>query len=105
MHELISLFAMDILDFHLLLLLFLFSLFQPVMDGIEATKRIRAISSRKLLSGQRLCIIGMSANGDKETAKEGLAAGMDAFFEKPCSMRDVMRIALGFVAQQVADGI
>jgi CheY-like chemotaxis protein len=62
----------------------------PVMDGLEATRRIRAFektqSSTYPVTGQprqRQLVIGVSANSDYETMKEGLEAGLDDFVSKP----------------------
>jgi signal transduction histidine kinase len=74
----------------------------PLMDGLEATERIRqwergsnsgdglprdlesnvpaGVGSRKLL------IIGVSANSDSQSAQEALDAGMDRFISKPLKM-------------------
>jgi signal transduction histidine kinase len=52
----------------------------PVMDGFEATRRIRAGEAER---GEHIPILALTANtleGDRETC---LAAGMDAFIGKP----------------------
>ena len=59
----------------------------PVMDGIEATKEIRA-KEQKL--GKHVTIIAMTANamtGDRERCLE---AGMDEYIPKPV---DVLKLA------------
>ena len=50
----------------------------PVMDGLEATRRIRADAA---LRHNR--VIAMTANAREEDADECLAAGMDDFISKP----------------------
>jgi CheY-like chemotaxis protein/signal transduction histidine kinase len=63
----------------------------PVMDGLEATKRLR--ERERLMKESMdpplpppLCIIGISANGYADTVKEVLALGMDEFISKPLSL-------------------
>ena len=48
----------------------------PVMDGLEATKRLRQM-------GFTLPIIAMTANVGERDRRAALDAGMDAFAEKP----------------------
>ncbi len=60
----------------------------PVMDGLEATRRIRALEMQLNISsvtGQpfRQLIIGLSANSDDETVQLARSEGMDDFMEKP----------------------
>jgi CheY-like chemotaxis protein len=58
----------------------------PVLDGIEATKRIRSIEAQ---TGDRVPIIAVTANvmpGDRDRC---LAAGMDDFLSKPYRMVDL----------------
>lgn len=50
----------------------------PVMDGIEATRRIR-----QLPNGQKAKIVAVTASAFKEEQQEILAAGLDDFVRKP----------------------
>jgi len=50
----------------------------PVMDGLEATRRIR-----QLPGGQAVKIVAVTASAFKEQQAEMLAAGMDDFVRKP----------------------
>jgi CheY-like chemotaxis protein len=61
----------------------------PVMDGLEATRRMRLLEGEKSFqaSGKRQqFIIGSSANGADDVMKEAIDSGMDMFVEKPFSM-------------------
>jgi signal transduction histidine kinase/CheY-like chemotaxis protein len=78
----------------------------PLMDGLEATQRIRewerergggrgeggdvgsdcSPKSDSSSSNSRLVIIGLSANSDSASAQEALDAGMDRFICKPLKM-------------------
>jgi signal transduction histidine kinase/ActR/RegA family two-component response regulator len=55
----------------------------PVMDGLEATRQIRANQSAELIPEHQVPIIAMTANamlGDRETC---IAAGMSDYISKP----------------------
>ncbi len=67
----------------------LMDLQMPVMDGLEATRRIRAHEQSK--NGLRQVIIGVSANSDHETMEEAFAAGIDDFLPKPFSVDAFMK--------------
>ena len=56
--------------------LILMDINMPVMDGLEATKRLRQM-------GFTLPIIAMTANVGERDRRAALDAGMDAFAEKP----------------------
>lgn len=59
----------------------------PVMDGIEATKRIRA-SDRK--DAYTVPIIAMTANAFDEDMKKSLESGMNCHLTKPIDIKKVM---------------
>lgn len=59
--------------------LVLVDLRMPGMDGVEFTRRVRALER----DGTRLPIVALSANAAVEVRARGLEAGMDGFLTKP----------------------
>lgn len=59
----------------------------PVMDGLAATRAIRAQESM----GRRIPIIALTANAYKEDEDSALEAGMDAYISKPFKIQDLER--------------
>eukprot|EP01040_Poterioochromonas_malhamensis_P010627 gene10627-11572_t len=59
----------------------------PVMDGLEATLKIREYEKRESI-GDELRIIGISAMSDNKKIEEALASGMNAFIPKPFTCKD-----------------
>jgi len=59
----------------------LMDLHMPGMDGLDATRRIRAIEAE--MNGQRTPILALTANASAEDREACLAAGMDGFLVKP----------------------
>jgi len=64
----------------------------PEMDGLEATRRIRA--SHAAVDNQRIPIIAMTAHALAKDREKCLEAGMDDFMTKPI-MPSVLRTVLG----------
>ena len=56
----------------------------PVMDGVEATRRIRALPD-----GQAVKIVAVTASAFKEQRQEMLDAGMDDFVRKPYRFHEI----------------
>jgi CheY-like chemotaxis protein len=61
----------------------LMDLHLPGMDGIDATRRIRALGN----DGGRIPIVALTANAAVDDRDECLAAGMDDFVAKPVDRR------------------
>ncbi len=62
----------------------------PEMDGLEATRRIRALD----FHGSRPWIVALTANAMQEDRTICLAAGMDDFVSKPIQGQDLRRALL-----------
>ena len=60
----------------------------PVMDGYEATREIRALSSPDLAN---IPILAMTANAFKEDELAALEAGMQAHIAKPVDVKLLMK--------------
>ena len=71
--------------------LILMDVMMPVMDGYEATRRIRAMSGGK---NESVPIIAMTANAFEEDVRHALDAGMNEHLSKPIrieALYDVMK--------------
>ncbi|HEU5275747.1 MAG TPA: ATP-binding protein [Xanthobacteraceae bacterium] len=76
--------------------LILMDVHMPEMDGLEATRRIRAVEAAS--GGGRIPIVALTANAFSDDREACLAAGMDAFLTKPL---DRERLAELLAAQRV----
>jgi len=72
----------------------LMDLQMPIMDGLEATRRIRTLEQQTdhHIHIPHQMIIGMSANSDHETMEASYCAGMDDFMIKPFHMEAFLEI-------------
>ncbi len=71
--------------------LILMDIQMPVMDGYEATKRIRELPSPEL---SHIPIIALSANAFAEDYQKSLDAGMNAHFPKPIDIKGLQELIL-----------
>ncbi|MEM8540117.1 MAG: response regulator, partial [Pseudomonadota bacterium] len=63
----------------------------PVMDGIEATKRLRMGSSQNV----NTVVIGLTAHGREEFRERAKQAGMNTFYTKPIRLPTLRRVIDG----------
>ncbi|MGC9456655.1 MAG: ATP-binding protein [Halothiobacillaceae bacterium] len=73
----------------------------PVMDGVEATRRIRALESETGRS--RTPVIALTANALKGDRERFLAEGMDEMLTKPLDLK-ALRDTLSRIATDSTDG-
>ncbi len=72
----------------------------PVMDGLEASRRIRAMEQFR-----RLPIIAMTANAMKGDREACLAAGMNDHLAKPIDTRELFRVLEKWIAVSPRPGV
>ena len=65
----------------------LMDMMMPVMDGLEATRKIRA-SQRE--EGRKIPIIALTANAFREDMEQCTRAGMDAHLAKPMELEKMI---------------
>ena len=75
----------------------LMDIMMPVMNGYDATKKIRASEKSDALS---IPIIATTACTTQESKEECLERGMNAFVEKPLEMQKLMKLILRFAEKQ-----
>jgi two-component system sensor histidine kinase/response regulator len=78
--------------------LVLMDLQMPVMDGMEATRRIRAMPGR-----DRLPILAMTANAMAGDRERSLAGGMNDHVTKPIDPEELFGVLLRWLPDRVAD--
>lgn len=64
----------------------------PVMDGYEATRRIRSMKDSALSA---VPIIAMTANAFDEDRRDAAECGMNSFISKPINMSEVIEALNG----------
>jgi CheY-like chemotaxis protein len=72
----------------------------PVMDGLTATRRLRALA----LDHQPM-VVAITANVFHEDRAACLAAGMDDFLAKPFRLEDVRRVLADLRREPDADQV
>lgn len=72
----------------------LMDVFMPGMDGLEATRRLRATDTTA-----RLCIIGLSGNDDAPSRAACRAAGMSDFLAKPLDTQALLERLHGWLGR------
>ena len=60
----------------------------PIMDGLEATRQIRAGAAPM----RDVTIIALTADDDGATERDCIEAGMNAFLTKPIAMGELMKL-------------
>jgi len=78
--------------------LVLMDLQMPVMDGMEATRRIRAMPGRELLP-----ILAMTANAMAGDRERSLAGGMNDHVTKPIDPEELFAVLIRWLPDRVAD--
>lgn len=76
----------------------LMDIMMPVMDGLTATRTIRAINNRP--DAQTIPIIAMTANAFKEDAQKCFAAGMNAHLAKPLDIKKIKQTVIEQINKQ-----
>jgi signal transduction histidine kinase/CheY-like chemotaxis protein len=79
----------------------LMDIFMPGIDGLEATRQIRALEAEASVA-QPVPVLALSANARRDDQKASLAAGMDGYLAKPFDRADleqaIHRLALANAA-------
>lgn len=78
--------------------LILMDIMMPVMDGLEATRRIRGLEQ---LNGKKTPIVGLTANTFDQDRQRCIDAGMDEYLVKPFDVNEFIKIVdlLGLESQ------
>lgn len=74
----------------------------PVMDGLEATRAVRAHDGSSYDPG--IPIVAVTAHAVKGDEERFLAAGMDAYLSKPLDLNLLDRVVAGFAGVQASAG-
>jgi len=75
----------------------------PIMDGLEATRQIRAFLEKREQPSQgrrRLPIIAMTANAFKDDINNCIEAGMDGHLSKPLDVDRIFEVLCDYLLEQ-----
>jgi two-component system, sensor histidine kinase len=78
--------------------LVLMDLHMPELDGIDATRAIRALAG----APASVPIVALSADAFPEARARCMAAGMDAFMSKPVALAELAALLRGYASTQAA---
>ncbi len=81
----------------------LMDLEMPVMDGYEATRKLREIERSK--NRKRLLIIAISSNDEEAIVKRALAAGCDQYLVKPAPRETLWKLLSGVSVPLASGGV
>ena len=73
--------------------LIMMDIMMPVMDGLEATRRIRKLNRADAAT---IPIVAMTANAFSDDIRRSREAGMDEHLSKPLDMEKVIRTAVRY---------
>lgn len=69
----------------------------PIMDGLEATREIRKLDSKKA----KVPIVALTANALQGDQEKYLASGMDDFISKPLRAAEIERVLSKFMPRKI----
>lgn len=73
----------------------------PVLDGLEATQRIRELQSQGMLAeGFGGTIVALTANAVKGDREKCIDAGMDDYLSKPVGAKEMLRMLAKYLPDQ-----
>ena len=78
----------------------LMDVMMPVMDGLEACRRIRALEQERR---EHVCIYAMTAQASSESEQQCLEAGMDGHIAKPIEAEELVKTILTVTGKEVSD--
>lgn len=71
----------------------------PIMDGLEATQKIRKFEEKN--KGKRKAVIlALTANATESDRKKTMKAGMDGFIAKPFNPKELLKILHNFIIKE-----
>ncbi|KAF2763780.1 hypothetical protein EJ03DRAFT_54061 [Teratosphaeria nubilosa] len=67
----------------------------PIMDGYEATRRIRHMEENRMKDGipcRRALVVALTGNAGGQNQSEAFKSGVDVYMTKPMSMKEVAKL-------------
>ena len=75
----------------------------PVMDGLEATRVIRALEKNRPSDKPHIPIVALTANAMKGDKERFLASGMDSFITKPIKRKELENAIIHSMSQKTPE--